>query len=188
MGRASFELARHCTEVVGIDYSERFVTVAGHLRQNGSFLFARVVEGDLTQPCQAIVPPNIQRDRVRFQRGDALELPKDMGSFDVVLLANLLDRLRDPRRCLARLPSLVNPGGQLIITSPYTWLEEHTPRENWLGGFERDGQRVRTQETLQEILAPDFEFRSRRDFPFLIREHERKSQLCIAEATVWFRR
>ena len=33
---------------------------------------------------------------------------------------------------LKRLPGLLNPGGQLIITSPYTWLEDYTPRKNWL--------------------------------------------------------
>ncbi|MDB6015836.1 MAG: Methyltransferase type 11 [Pedosphaera sp.] len=188
VGRATFELARHCVEVVGIDYSGRFITIAGHLRKNGSFLFGCIDEGDLTRPCQAVVPTDIDRTRVRFERGDAMDLPADLGGFDVVLMANLIDRLHDPRRCLNRLPDLLNRGGQLIITSPYTWQPEYTPKENWLGGFERDGKRVRTTDTLKEILAPHFQFSQSRNLPFLIREHARKFQLGVAEASVWIRK
>jgi putative 4-mercaptohistidine N1-methyltranferase len=188
VGRASFELARHCAEVLGIDYSERFITVAHHLHKNGSFLFGQIEEGDLTQPCQAVVPAEIDRSRVRFERGDALNLREDIGVFDVVWLANLIDRLSDPYRCLERLTALVKPGGQLIIISPYTWLADYTPREKWLGGFEKDGKRQRSLETLKQVLAPAFEHRQTRNVPFLIREHARKFQLGVAEASAWLRK
>ena len=82
----------------------------------------------------------------------------------------------------------MKPGGQLIITSPYTWLEEFTPRANWLGGFERDGRRVTTRDGLEAALAQDFQLIATRDLPFLIREHGRKFQLSVAEATIWHRR
>jgi putative 4-mercaptohistidine N1-methyltranferase len=188
VGRASFELARRCTEVVGIDYSEHFIKVASHIKKNGSFVFSRAEEGDITRPMHAIVPPEIERQRVSFEAGDALNLRADLGSFDVVLLANLIDRLADPRLCLDRMPSLVKPGGQLIITSPYTWLLDYTPREHWLGGIERDRKEVRTLDALKEMLAPDFQFSFCQDLPFVIREHARKFQLCVAEASVWFRK
>lgn len=29
---------------------------------------------------------------------------------------------------------LVRPGGVFVLVSPYSWLEEYTPREEWLGG------------------------------------------------------
>jgi hypothetical protein len=80
---------------------------------------------------------------------------------------------------------LLGAGGRLVVTSPCTWLAEFTPRENWLGGFERKGKRVRTLDTLKEILSPHFELLSRKDLPFLIREHARKFQWSVAEATVW---
>jgi|SRR5579872_3602458 len=188
VGRATFELARLCTEVLGIDYSERFIMIARHLHKNGSFLFGCIEEGDLTHPCQAVVPREIDRNRVRFEHGDAMNLRNDLGGFDVVLMANLIDRLSNPRRCLERLPSLVKSGGQLVLTSPYTWQAEFTPRRSWLGGFERGGKRIRTLDTLQQFLSPDFELSQRKDLPFLIREHTRKFQLCVAEATVWVRK
>jgi 2-polyprenyl-3-methyl-5-hydroxy-6-metoxy-1,4-benzoquinol methylase len=133
------------------------------------------------------VPAEIDRKRVTFETGDAEDLPPGLGSFDVVLMGNLIDRLREPRRCLRQLPGLIKPNGQLILTSPYTWLTEFTPRENWLGGFARKCQPVKTFETLKEILEPDFRLILRKDLPFLIREHARKFQWGVAEATVWVR-
>ncbi|MBI3851800.1 MAG: putative 4-mercaptohistidine N1-methyltransferase [Verrucomicrobia bacterium] len=188
VGRATFELARHCREVSGIDYSQRFIEAAGTLQQCGSIEFEYVEEGDCTRRSQAVVPRDIDRQRVHFERGDAMYLRDDFGTFEVVLMANLIDRLSAPRRCLQQLPALMKPGGQLIITSPYTWLEEYTPRENWLGGFEHDGQRIRTLDTLKIILGHDFGFSFTKDLPFLIREHARKFQWSVAEASVWVRK
>jgi putative 4-mercaptohistidine N1-methyltranferase len=185
VGRSSFELAARCAEVVGIDYSEAFISIARHLRRYGSLTFSVIDEGQLIHTARAIVPAAIDRKRVRFERGDAMRPRRGLGAFDVVLMANLIDRLRDPAKCLKQLPGLVKPGGRLVITSPYTWLAQYTPRENWLGGFLRGGRPVKTFDTLKKILSPDFDLSSRGDLPFLIREHARKFQLGIAEATVW---
>lgn len=188
VGRSTFELARHCTEVIGIDYSQRFVEVASKLRQEGALPYAFTVEGELRQSAVAQVAPDIDRSRVSFEQGDAMSLRADLGAFDVVLMANLMDRLTDPRKCLAQVPELIRPGGQLIITSPCTWLEEYTPRERWLGGFEQEGRVVRTLDTLKGLLAGDFDFTATKDLPFLIREHARKFQWSVAQASVWHRR
>jgi putative 4-mercaptohistidine N1-methyltranferase len=188
VGRSSFELARYFPEVVGIDYSRRFVAAASDLRDHGKLAYERIDEGELATSLVARVPSGIDARRVRFEQGDAMDLRADLGTFDAILLANLIDRLRDPRRCLARLPALIKPGGQLVISSPYTWLEEFTPREHWLGGFLREGQPVSTRETLQAILAPDFDLVVVEQLPFLIREHQRKFQWSVAEATIWRRR
>jgi len=188
VGRSSFELARHCTHVLGIDFSARFISVATHLRDNGSFGFNYIEEGELTSPHRAVVPPEIDRKRVAFEQGDAVRLRSGLGLFDAVLMANLIDRVKNPAKCLAQLPGLLKPGGQLVITSPYTWLAEYTPRENWLGGFMRDGQPVKTFDALKTILAPDFELLRKQDLAFVIREHARKFQLGFAQATIWIRK
>lgn len=188
VGRSTFELARHCAAVVGIDYSQSFIDAAQVLQSRGTMPFRHVVEGDLWVESMATVPSGIDRARVRFEHGDAQSLRADLGEFEVVLLANLLDRLREPRRCLGALSARVIPGGQLIVTTPCTWLEAYTPRVGWLGGFERDGRPVRTLDTLREVLEPAFELRRTLDLPFLIREHERKYQWSVAQATCWVRR
>jgi putative 4-mercaptohistidine N1-methyltranferase len=187
VGRSSFELARYCSEVIGVDFSRSFIDAATHLQQSGSLAYDRTDEGDLTTALVATIPAELPRERVRFEVGDAMALRRDLGSFDVVLLANLVDRLREPRLCLARLPELVRTGGQLIITSPYTWLEEFTPREHWLGGFVQEDQPVRTLESLQRELLPHFDLVATNDLPFLIREHARKFQWSVAQASIWRR-
>jgi putative 4-mercaptohistidine N1-methyltranferase len=188
VGRSSFELARHCAQVLGIDFSARFINVATDLRDNGTCNFNYIEEGELTRTHRAIVPPEIDRKRVTFEQDDAVRLRSGLGQFDVVLMANLIDRVDNPAKCLAQLPGLLKPGGQLIITSPYTWLAEYTPRENWLGGFIRDSQPVQTIDTLKKILAPHFEPTGQKDLSFVIREHARKYQFGLAEATLWIRR
>jgi hypothetical protein len=79
-------------------------------------------------------------------------------------------------------------GGQLIVTTPCTWLEEYTAPSHWLGGFEGEGRPVRTLDTLHALLDSHFTLVRTLDLPFLIREHARKFQWSVAQATVWIRR
>ena len=188
VGRSTFELARHCIEVIGIDYSRRFVEVAAALANDGTFPYERMDEGALTTPLLARVPADIARGRASFEHGDAQMLRATLGSVDVVLAANLIDRLVEPARFLARVPELVKPGGQLVLTSPYTWLEDFTPRKNWIGGFTEGDARLATLDGLRAALAAHFDLVRTRDLPFLIREHARKFQWSVAQASIWRRK
>ena len=187
VGRSSFELARLCREVVGIDYSHRFIEAARSLAETGEHAYRRTDEGVLTTPLTARVPAEIDLTRVHFEQGDAMNLRADLGRFDVVLAANLLCRLPEPQRCLERLPSLVLSGGQLVITTPCTWMDEFTPRTHWLGGVEREGLQENTLEGIRKSLEPHFLLQRTLDLPFLIREHARKYQWSVAQASVWVR-
>jgi putative 4-mercaptohistidine N1-methyltranferase len=186
VGRASFELGRFCKHVVGIDFSHSFIQAARLLQKNGIVSFEVVAEGDIGHLAHARVPTELDRRRAHFQVGDAMNLPDDLGGFDLVLAANLICRLTEPALFLRRLPHLVNPGGQLLTTTPFTWLEEFTPRSRWLGGRKEEG--VRSFDALKEILGGDFELQLAKDLPFLIREHERKFQYGIALGCRWIRR
>jgi putative 4-mercaptohistidine N1-methyltranferase len=186
VGRASFELARYAQEVIGIDFSHRFIAAALDLKAVGAVESSYPVEGRITALFRAEVPGGINRNRVQFETGDAMALREDLGEFDVVLAANLICRLPDPQRFLDRLPQLVKPGGQLLLTTPFTWLEEFTPPENWLGG--RDANDVRSFDALKALLEPNFELQLSKDMPFLIREHARKFQYGVALGTRWRRR
>lgn len=187
VGRSAFELARHCGAVVAVDYSRRFVDAARHLQGGHALDFDLVEQGDLKEHFTVRAPEGVDGKRIQFEQGDAQSLRDDLGTFDVVLMANLLCRLHEPRRCLECAPVLVRPGGQLVITTPSTWKDIYTPRENWLGGWMRDGRPVRTLDGLQEVLSPHFVLQRRLDLPLLIREHARKFEYIVAEATVWLR-
>src|SRR5208282_4052643 len=93
VGRSSFELARFCAEVVGIDFSMQFIGVSTHLRDHGAVDFKYVEEGELTRTHRAVVPHGIDRKRASFEKGDAVRLRPDLGTFDALLMANLIDRL-----------------------------------------------------------------------------------------------
>jgi putative 4-mercaptohistidine N1-methyltranferase len=186
VGRSSFELGSFCADVLGIDRSQSFIEAARLLQEKDALPLEVVMEGDICKVVRVCVPEGLDRRRVRFQVGDAMKLPGDLGSFDLVLAANLICRLPEPRLFLARLPHLVRAGGQLLLTTPFTWLEEFTPRTQWLGG--RKEERIRSAEALKEILDLNFELQLTRDLPFVIREHERKFQYGVALGWRWIRR
>jgi putative 4-mercaptohistidine N1-methyltranferase len=188
VGRSSFELRAFCGAVVGIDLSARFIECAQRLQLVGEIEHQRVEEGVIATPVAYRVPARLPRDKVRFEVGDACRLRDDLGSFDVVLNANLIDRLPRPQDFLDRLSGLVRPGGQLILSSPFTWLEEFTPRSHWIGGWTTEGGPHWTWDGLCERLAPAFELQWSADLPFLIREHARKYQWSVARGGRWRRR
>ena len=109
--------------------------------------------------------------------------------YDLVLAANLIDRLYKPSQFLQSIHERINAGGILMIASPYTWLEEYTPKEEWIGGFKRDGGNVTTLEGLKELLEPHFRMISEPEkVPFVIRETMHKYQHSLSEVTLWERR
>jgi 5-histidylcysteine sulfoxide synthase/putative 4-mercaptohistidine N1-methyltranferase len=190
VGGATFALAREFESVLGVDLSAGFTATAERLRIEGGFDYERIDEGDRRTPLRAAVDADIDRSRVTFRRADACALPPDLGEFDVVLAANLLCRLPSPRSFLSRLGGprgLVRPGGLLLLTTPFTWREEFTPREAWLGGREVNGRSVSSADALSEELSGDFELIESTDLPLLIREHRRKYEWIVAASTLWRR-
>ena len=185
VGASTFELARSIPRVTGIDFSKAFIRTAQELKTNGSLKASVAYEGRRLQTFTAKVPAEIDRKRTDFKTGDAMNLRTDAGIFDVVLAANLICRLPQPLRFIERLASLVAPGGQLLLATPFSWLPEFTPEENWLGGTE--GSQL-SHEILAEILDPAFSLEFTQDLPFLIREHSRKFQYGISLGTRWRRR
>ena len=188
VGRSSFELARHAREVIGIDLSRRFIQAAETMRERGEISFVRVEEGTVTTPLCGRLPAGIERRRCRFQTGDATVYDPSLGTFDLVLAANLLDRVESPTRLLENCVRYLRAGGTLILSSPYTWLPEFTPAEAWLGGrLDPEGRPIQTPASLRNILEPACKLLTTKDLPFLIREHARKYQWSVAQATVWRR-
>ncbi len=180
VGRSAFEMARHCREVVGIDFSQAFIEAAQALNEQKQLPYVRREEATLQTPLIAHSPQGIDASRLKFLQGDAMNLPADLGTFDRVHAANLLCRLTDPKRLLDRLPELVKPGGELVLATPCTWLEEFTPPQNW--------PMKSTLDWLVKSIEPTFELVLETEEPFLIRETARKFQWTTSLVTVWKRR
>jgi putative 4-mercaptohistidine N1-methyltranferase len=184
VGRASFELGCIFDEVIGIDYSTAFIEAAETISLNGELAFAFQETGTILRETIARRPDGVS-GTVSFEQGDAQDLRQDLGEFDCVLAANLLCRLARPQDFLERLPSLMSPGGQLIITTPNTWLESFTAREFWIGATPDTGEPL---EALQDRLGQSFKLVHSWDLPFLIREHRRKYQWSVAQGSRWIRK
>jgi putative 4-mercaptohistidine N1-methyltranferase len=190
VGRASFELARGGFErVTGLDFSTRFFRLAARMQEEGFLRYAFPEEGEVVSFHEVGLTSlglDDIRGRVDFSQADACNIPDKFTGYDLVLAANLIDRLYSPRRFLTTIHRHMNPGGLLVITSPYSWSEEFTRKEEWLGGYREAGEPVWTIDALKEALAPHFRMLGEpRDLPFVIRETRRKFQHSIAEMTVW---
>jgi len=181
VGRSSFEMAAFCSEVIGIDFSASFVAAAAGIGAGETISYSCLDEGKLGTDLEARRPAGAALCDPDFQQGDAQQLDSaELGTFDLVHAANLVCRLPEPLRFLAALPDLVRPGGQLILATPATWLEEFTPRSRWPSGS--------MLEYLRESLIPAFELEIERDMPFLIRETARKFQWSVSLGTRWRRK
>jgi 2-polyprenyl-3-methyl-5-hydroxy-6-metoxy-1,4-benzoquinol methylase len=95
--------------------SERGCTVVGIERDASAAAVAREV-------CAEVLVGDIE----------AMDLPFERDSFDVVLCGDLIEHLRDPEQFLVRMRSLLRPGGRLVISTPN--VANWTIRLGLLGG------------------------------------------------------
>jgi ubiquinone/menaquinone biosynthesis C-methylase UbiE len=70
---------------------------------------------------------------VTFIQGDACNLPTGIGPFDIVLMANLIDRLHSPEQILTAIGPLMNEGG--ILSSYFSLYLDGTiyPQKSLVG-------------------------------------------------------
>jgi 5-histidylcysteine sulfoxide synthase/putative 4-mercaptohistidine N1-methyltranferase len=190
-GRSTFELATVFDHVTGIDFSARFIGQGVQLAQQGVLRYTLTDEGELVSYKERTLTGlglNHVKHKVEFFQGDACNLKSIFTGYDLILAANLIDRLYDPAKLLHSIHTRINMGGLLMITSPYTWLTEHTKKEAWVGGFKRDGENFTTLDGLKEMLGPHFRLvQGPQAVPFVIRETKRKFQHTLAEVTIWER-
>ncbi len=188
-GRSSFELARYFDEVIGIDFSARFIQIGVHMKESGAVHFERAQEGVLTSKVSITLQEldlDAVAERVSFFQGDACNLKPHFKGYDLIMANNLIDRLYEPRRFLDTVHERLNSGGILVLTSPYTWSEAYTKREFWLGGYvDENGNEVHTLQTLKRVLKAHFQLLDTRDVPFVIRETPRKYQHTISQMSIW---
>jgi 5-histidylcysteine sulfoxide synthase/putative 4-mercaptohistidine N1-methyltranferase len=188
-GRATFELAKSFDKVCGIDFSARFVQEGASLQKRGKVTYNRQDEGELMSHHEHTLEElglTGLNEKVEFWQGDACNLKAHYCDYDLIMATNLIDRLYDPMLFLDDVAHRLNQDGVLVLTSPYTWLEEYTPKEKWLGGYvDKEGNAVHTLDTLKKVLGEHFEFVEAIDVPFVIRETPRKYQHTLSQMSVW---
>lgn len=189
-GRASFELANYFAQVTGLDFSARFIQHGVQLADGKTIRYTITTEGDLVD-YKACSLHSLGLDsiahKVDFYQADACNLKAHFKAYDFILASNLIDRLHHPKDFLADIHERLNIGGLLMLSSPYTWLEEHTARQDWVGGFKYAGENLTTFEGIKQILGSHFELITTTDIPFVIRETARKYQHSISHVSLWKR-
>jgi len=188
-GRLSFELAKYFNEVDAIDFSARFIQVGVNLQENGKITYKSCIEGDLSEDkniSMIRLGYDSIKNKVSFFQGDACNLKAQFNSYDMIIATNLIDRLYDPKLFLQDVSNRLNTNGILIITSPYTWLEEYTKKDKFLGGYiNKDGKDIYTIDTLEDILNNEFTLVHTQDVEFVIKETKRKFQHSVSQLSVW---
>lgn len=190
-GRATFELARYFDKVTGVDFSARFINLGVQLANGDTLRYTLADEGELVSyKSRSLADLGLveTQNKVEFAQGDACNLKSVFTGYDFILAANLIDRLYNPAKFLNAIHERLNIGGVLMLASPYTWLTEHTPREDWVGGFKKDGESFTTLDGLHGYLGKHFRLiHGPQEVPFVIRETKRKFQHTLSEVTVWER-
>lgn len=196
VGGGSFELAKHFKHVDAFDLSESFIEAAKSMRAGNEMTFRVPIEAEIYEEVKAVheegVTPEI-RSKVNFFAGDSCKINEmvssgRLASYDGVTMSNLLCRLPDPISCLDGLASIVNEGGVVVMATPFSWLPEFTPRSRWLGGFYDPVTKspILSKDVLQDVMAErGFKKIHEEQMPLMIREHQRKYQYIISEATAW---
>ncbi len=185
VGRCSFELAKVFEDVTGIDFSARFIKNAVQMKENGVVRYKIKTEGSIYE-AKEVSSDEFELDeetrkRVSFWQGDACNLKPHFKGYDLIVAANLIDRLYDPHKFLTTVHERLNVGGVLLITSPYSWDEAFTPKERWLGG-----DKTSSFEVVSQILAKHFALIGEpMDVEFVLRESSRKYQHTLSHLSAW---
>ena len=105
-GRHAFEAMRRGARVTALDYS------AADLKDVAAVAGGMIAADEITEDQWAGVA-----------NGDALDLPFADGSFDRVIISEVLEHIWDDERVLAEVARVLRPGGRLAATVPTRWPE-----------------------------------------------------------------
>jgi SAM-dependent methyltransferase len=181
VGGSVFALRHYFPHVVGVDRSAPLLARARSLQETRQASVTWIEEDHAPQTCFIQLPESVATDGIEFREADVLDLPADLGEFDLVITEKVPECLPDLPRFLAQIPRLVAPGGYFLHVSSYRWAEEFAPSGLHLG---TPGQAPAQLDTL---LGPGFVRRDRFNSTFLLEGNTMWFSFGIAEALLWQR-
>ena len=168
-GRSVAELAKTAQHVVGVELHFATLRRARRMLAGETLDFERRIYGTIYEPARAtgIATPNIT-----LVCADALDPPLIAGAYDRVVALNLLDSVSSPRQLLSVVDGLCAIGGEIILTSPYSWQADITAEP--LGGASPDTALVEILETGANLGAR-YEIADNCDLSWTLRRDARSS-------------
>jgi len=161
-GGTALDLCKEFTKVEAYDYSQGFVDMMLQKRDQKGLTNLRAYQGD-----------SHKQEELTQQK------------FDLIFGCNLIDRLHTPRLWLQQSKAMLTPGGLLVVASPYTWRQEYTPVDEWIGGFLKDAESHFTVDGLKEAMMPELVLLKELRVPFVIPDADGTFQYTYSNCTVF---
>jgi hypothetical protein len=106
--------------------------------------------------------------------------------YDVIIVENALETMYNPISFVKNVHERISQNGYLVLASSADWNESVTEKQNWLGGYRKDGEPVFYLENIKEILSDKFTLIGDPvNIPFAVRLSARKFDYRISNVTVW---
>lgn len=195
LGRTAMELSKSFDHVDCIDTSPTFVEAANRFVREGTLSW-RVLD-DATSGAtveRSISASDISFGSVTFIEEDCATLAAahQDKKYDLVCAFDVIHVLSDPVAFLMSVKSVLAEGGLFILSSPYTWEEQTTPKSQWIGAYKYgDNDALSSYEALKEMMIADgfAEAHPPQEAWSRIDElsNRRKSQQQMTQLTVWKR-
>jgi uncharacterized protein YbaR (Trm112 family) len=153
VGRFSFEMARKCDFVIGIDNSVSFIRAARDLMIHREANVSLPQEGVLTENKTLTLPEGWKTENMEFIVGDALALPFRSGVFSSVSSLNVIDKVPKPIAHIAEINrSARKRGAQFLFSDPFSWSTAAAREEDWLGGTQLGSYAGRGKDNIIALL------------------------------------
>ncbi len=192
-GAEALAMAGQGARVVALDREFAPLRVLSGLLCQGSAQVPRWRHGGLDfQPLTLELPEGVDPGRVLPVAADATDPPFRARSFALVTAYNLLDNVVDPPLLLRQAHAILQPGGALVLSSPYDWSDRCTPVAL------RPGESIRVHgdaepdaaQALRDLLTgrlpaitPGLAMtieHERVDLPWLIKRHDRSWHIFLS--------
>jgi 2-polyprenyl-3-methyl-5-hydroxy-6-metoxy-1,4-benzoquinol methylase/uncharacterized protein YbaR (Trm112 family) len=135
VGRIVAELAAGADQVVGIDLQFGAVRRARRLLDGERVAYGRRLAGRYYAAAEIAAGDRVvPAARRMLVCGDVLDPPLIPGHYDRVVALNMLDSVARPRQLLQVMNGLCRPGGELVLSSPYSWQSSVMEEGERIGG------------------------------------------------------
>lgn len=137
VGRGLVELAAGAELTVGVELHFMALRQARRILRGAALRYPRRQLGRHYEIAQLPALPALPS--VHLICGDALDPPLVPESFDRVAALNLLDSVRWPSGLLSVVDGLCAPGGELLLSSPFSWQSGIVDEAGRIGGLDPEG-------------------------------------------------
>lgn len=190
-GRLAFDLAKIAAHVDGIDFTARHIQHCLNLKEQGQLRFAMPIQGDIFDFHEVTLNDfgfEKAPENLHFAQGDGHNLKPQFNDYDLVICHRVIEYSYHPIVLLKQLSQRIKKGGVVVLGSSYAWDESTTDKQNWIGGFKRNGENLSSEEHLFEIMSGEFDLLQETQVVSQFELDHRTSQTANNHITIWRKR